>query len=211
MSDLSEISKPTLFHCKGACSLAPLIALEEAGAEYEVRTINLAKGEQRNPDFLAINPKGRVPALVVPGQGIITENIAILAYIAQTYPAAELAPTDSFGFARVQAINSFLSSTVHVAHAHFKRPGRWADDEAAQLSMQAKAPHNLKDSFDLIESEFLVGPYVLGESYSIADPYLFTIANWLESDGVDIDTLPKTKAHRELMLSRPAVQRVLTL
>ena len=206
---MSSLTKLTLYHFPGACSLAPLIALTEAGADFEIYNVDLQGGHQRSPEFLAVNPKGRVPALIVPGKGILTENVAILAYVAQTFPEANLAPTDPFKFAKLQAFNSYLSSTVHVAHGHLNRGHRWSDDPIGIASMKAKVPQNIKESFDLIEAEFFVGPYVLGETFSVADAYLFTVASWLEKDSVDIETLPKIKAHRELLLSRPSVQRAI--
>ncbi|MET0272071.1 MAG: glutathione S-transferase N-terminal domain-containing protein [Phenylobacterium sp.] len=197
-----------LFHAKGSCSLASLIALEEAGADYEVVRMSTAAGDQRTPEYLAINPKGRVPAIVT-DQGVLTENVAILAYIAQTFPEAGLAPAEPFGFARAQAFNSYLSSTVHVAHAHKHRGYRWADDPAALAHMTSKVPETEAACFQLIEDEMLAGPWVLGEAYSICDGYLFTLADWLDEDGVDIRRFPKVHDHRERTRARPAVRKVL--
>src|SRR6478672_8121832 len=107
-----------LFHAWGSCSLASLIALEEAGAEFELAVMDTKAGDQRKPEYLTVNPKGRVPALVT-DRGILTETPAILAFIAQSFPKAKLAPLDdAFAFAQAQAFNSYLCSTVHVAHAH---------------------------------------------------------------------------------------------
>jgi glutathione S-transferase len=197
-----------LFHAAGSCSLASLIALEEAGAHYEIVRMSTAAGDQRKAEYLAVNPKGRVPALVTE-RGVLTENVAILAYIAQTYPQAKLAPTDPFEFARAQAFNSYLASTVHVAHAHKHRGYRWADDPAALAEMTRKVPETEAACFQLIEDEMLQGPWVLGEAYSICDGYLFTLADWLDGDGVDIRRFPKVHDHRERTRARPAVRKVL--
>ena len=129
-----------LFYAVGSCSLASHIALEEAGADYEAVAMSTKLGDQRKPEYLAINPKGRVPALVT-DRGILTETPAILAWIAQTWPAAKLAPLDDpFAFAKAQAFNSYLCSTVHVAHAHKHRGYRWADDPAALAEMTRQGP-----------------------------------------------------------------------
>ncbi|ABR59427.1 glutathione S-transferase [Sinorhizobium medicae] len=198
-----------LFYTPGTCSLASHIALEEAGAAYEVHRVDFSKAEQTKPDYLSINPKGRVPALVT-DRGILTETPPILAYIAQSFPKARLAPLDDpFEFARLQSFVSYLCSTVHVAHAHARRAGRWADDPAAQEAMKAKVPQNMGDCFALIERTMFAGPFVLGDSYSIADPYLFTIASWLESDGVDPARFPRILDHRNRMGERQAVAKVL--
>jgi glutathione S-transferase len=125
----------TLFYAHNTCSLASHIALEDSGAVYEAKRLNFAENDQRKPEYLKINPKSRVPALVT-DQGILTETPAILVYIAQSFPKANLAPVnDPFLLGQIQSFNSYLCSTVHVAHAHRMRGYRWSDDEAARESM----------------------------------------------------------------------------
>jgi len=198
-----------LFYAPQTCALASHIALEEAGADYTLTRISFAGADQRKPDYLAINPKGRVPALVT-DHGVLTETPAMLAYIAQSYPKAKLAPLDdAFAFAQAQAFNSYLCSTVHVAHAHRMRGYRWveADDTHSIEAMKRKVPQSVYEGFALIEQHMLVGPWVLSEAYSICDAYLFTLAQWLESDGVDPARLPRIAEHRRRVGERPAVQR----
>lgn len=197
------------FFAPGTCSLATHIVLEELGLPYEGVRLDLAGQAQRQPGYLAINPKGRVPALVTP-QGVLTETPALLVYLAQLQPEARLAPLDdAYAFARLQSFNSYLCSTVHVAHAHRRRGARWADDPAAIEAMQRKVPQTMAECFDLIERELLAGPWVLGAHYTVADPYLFTLARWLEGDGVDVARFPQVQAHLRRMAERPAVQRAL--
>lgn len=197
-----------LFTAKGSCATASHIALEEAGADFELARLDFGSDQQRAPDFLAINPKGRVPALAT-DQGVLTETPAILAYIAQCYPSAQLAPLDDpFAFAQMQAFNAYMCSTVHVAHAHGRRGARWADDPAAWEAMKAKLPETMTACFRLIEDEMLQGPWVLGARYSVCDPYLYTVASWLKSDNVDIEDFPKTADHSRRMAARPAVKAV---
>jgi glutathione S-transferase len=199
----------TLYYAPHTCSLASHIALEEAGASYEIKRLDIDKKEHHRQDYLAINAKARVPAMVTP-RGILTETPAMLAFIAQTYPAAKLAPIDDpFAFGEVQAFNSYLCSTVHVAHAHRMRGHRWVDDPAAILAMQKKVPHSVGAAFDLIEHGFLQGPWVMGDAYTIADPYLFTLAQWIEADGVDPKRIPRVLDHRRRMLERPAVKKAI--
>jgi glutathione S-transferase len=132
-----------LYYAAHTCSLASHIALQDAGADYSTVRISFAAEEQRKPEYLAINPKGRAPALVT-GKGILTETPAILAFIAQSFPHARLAPLDDpFSFAQVQAFNSYLCSTLHVAHAHRMRGDRWADEPAAIEAMQRKVPESV--------------------------------------------------------------------
>ena len=125
-----------LHYSPHTCALASHIALEQAGAAYEAVRVDFARNEQRAPEYLAVNPKGRVPALVTE-RGVLTETPAILAFVCQSHPEAKLAPLDDpFAFAQVQAFNSYLCSTVHVAHAHRMRGHRWADDPAAHEAMK---------------------------------------------------------------------------
>lgn len=196
-----------LFYAPHTCALASHIALEEAGAKYETVRMSFKTDDQKKPDYLEINPKARVPALVT-DEGILTETPAILAYIAQGYPGAKLAPIlDPFQFARAQEFNSYLCSTIHVAHAHRMRGTRWVDGPAAILEMQRCAPQRVADAFALIESGMLEGPWVMGRDYTICDAYLFTLAQWLEADGVDLAKLPRVMDHRARVAERPAVKR----
>ena len=195
-----------LFYAPHTCALASHIALEEAGADYEIARVDFRSSEQKKPEYLAINPKGRVPALVTE-RGILTETPAILAFVAQSFPKARLAPLDdAFAFARAQAFNSYLCSTVHVAHAHRVRGYRWVDDPAAIKEMQKKVPQTVGECFELIEHEMLAGPWVMGSAYTVCDPYLFTLAQWLDGDGVDVARFPKVADHSRRMAERPAVR-----
>ncbi len=206
-----RLSSMKLFYASHTCALASHIALEEAGANYEVVRIDFSVGEQSHPNYLAINPKGLVPALVTP-RGILTETPAILAFVAHSSLDVRLAPFDDpFSFARVQAFNSYLCSTAHIAHAHRMRGYRWADDQAAIEAMQRKVPQSVGACFSLIEREMFAGPWVMGEAYTICDPYLFTLAQWLEADGVDIGRLPKIGDHRRRMSERPTVVKAIAM
>ncbi|HEX6611007.1 MAG TPA: glutathione S-transferase family protein [Hyphomicrobiaceae bacterium] len=199
----------TLHYAADTCSLASHIALIDAGAAYRTVRLEFRANDQRKPEYLALNPKGRVPALAT-DLGILTETPAILAFIAQSFPGARLAPLDDpFAFAKVQAFNNYLCATAHVAHAHRMRGYRWADDPAAIAAMQRKVPQAVSECFSLIEREMLIGPWVMGEAYTICDPYLFTLAQWLEADGVDLAQLPKVQDHRRRMSERSSVRQAL--
>jgi glutathione S-transferase len=198
-----------LYYAADTCSLATHIVLEEAGADYSTVRIDFATSQQRSPDYLAVNPKGRVPALVT-DRGILTETPAMLVFVAQNFPAARLAPVDdAFAFAEIQAFNSYLCSTLHVAHAHRMRGHRWADDEAAIAAMQRMVPQSVGACYELIERDLLKGPWVMGEHYTICDPYLFTLAQWLEQDGVDPARIPRVIDHRRRVSERAAVRKAI--
>ncbi|AYG95718.1 glutathione S-transferase [Brevundimonas naejangsanensis] len=194
-----------LYYSPGACAIASHIGLEEAGATYEVEKIDLRAGQQRTPEYLAINPAGVTPALATP-RGVITQNAAILAYVAQTHPDARLADLDDpFAFARLQAFNGWLASSLHpaIGKALFSRPPLEgpAKDEAIQIALQ---------KYDLAENHLLAGAWVMGADHSMADGYLMVFTRWARQAGLlDLARFPKLNAHLDLVQSRPAVQRVL--
>lgn len=201
-----------LYYSPGACSLASHIVLEESKAPYTLQRVDLKAGEQRSPEYLKINPKGRVPALKT-DRGILTESPVILGYIAQAYPEAGLADLgDGFALADMQAFNLFLTATVHVAFAHVFRPTRYADGDAAAAAMRTKASASLDDCFGLIEGKMSDGrPYVHGDRYTISDPYLLVFSRWLDrADLGPVDKFPLVAAHRKRIEARPAVQKVLS-
>ena len=201
--------KPRFYFAPQSCALASHIVLEHLELDYEPMRLDFRANQQQSPEYLAINPKGRVPALVT-DRGVITETPALLLYLAQQRPDSGLAPLDDpFALAELQAVNSWLCSTVHVAHAHRPRAYRWADDPAAQQAMKAKVPQNMGEHFDWIERELLRGPWVMGQRFSIADPYLFTITGWLAGDGVAVERFPRVADHHARMQALPAVQRAL--
>ena len=198
-----------LYYAPATCALASHITLAEAGADYATEKIDFKVNQQNSPDYLKINPKGRVPALVT-DRGILTETPAMLAYIAQSFPQAGLAPLDDpFAFAQVQSFNSYLCATLHVAHAHKLRGARWATEESSFADLKRMIPKTVGACFALIEQKMMKGPWVMGEQYTICDPYLFTITQWLEGDSVDINATPKVADHFKRMSERPAVRKVM--
>jgi len=203
----------TFYYAPGTCALASHLALEFSGAPYEARRLDFKKQEQRTPEYLKINPKGRVPVLVTE-RGVLTETPALLQYIAQSFPQADLAPLDdAFLLAKANEFNSYLCSTVHVNHAHKGRGYRWveAEDTAALDAMKKKVPQTMAESFTLIEEQMLKGPWVLGERFGTSDMYLYTLSRWLEGDGVDVKRFPKVADHMRRMEARPQVQKIVAL
>ena len=198
------------YYAKGSVSFAPHILLEDVKADYVAECLDLYLGEQKLEKYLSINPKGRVPALIT-DKGIITETIAILTYIAQTHPEANLLPADPFNFAKVQSFNSFIASTIHVAHAHKARGQRWANQKIAIENMKTMVTDNMYKYAKIIEKYFFKGPYVLGDNYSICDPYLALVTRWLYDDGVDIYKLPLILSHDLKMKQRPSVKKIIEI
>ena len=188
-------------------SLASHIALLDAGVTPDLQRLSFADKEQQSAHYTRINPKARVPTLITP-DGALTETPAILGYIAQQFPDAGLMPLgDPYQCARIHEFCSYIASTLHVAHAHRMRGHRWVDpaNTNAIKAMQAKIPDSVGAAFQFIEDHYLSDSFVMGDAYTIADPYLFTVARWIESDGVSPDDFPKVAAHRAMMLQRPTV------
>lgn len=198
----------TFYTSQQSIGVVSHIVLEESGLEYDLVEVDFSTNQQASADYLKINPKARVPSLVL-DKGILSETPAILTYIAQLAPKSAIAlPDDPYEHAQIQSFNSYLASTVHVAHAHKRRGSRWTDDESAMQAMTDYVPTAMSACMELIESQMLKTPWVHGETFSISDPYLFRISSWLEGDGVDINLYPNIKAHHEAMRLRESVQKV---
>ena len=197
-----------LYYAKGTIAIATAIALHEAGLDFEPVRLDFRAGEQGTPEYQAINPKGRVPALVT-DLGILTETGAILDYIADIAPAAGLRPSDPYEAAKMREAMCYLASTMHVNHAHKMRSHRWADQQSSFDDMKAKSVQTMTESAAHVENHVLQGQYVLGETFSLADPYLYVACNWLEGDGVSVADYPKITAFIEAMRGRASVAQVI--
>ncbi len=198
-----------LFYSPGACSLVSHIALEEAGATYEAVSLSLADGDQAKPEYLAINPHSRVPALVIDGRPI-TENIAILNFVADTFGAEGSVPRgDAFAAAKCNAHLGWLASTVHISFAQIFRPGRFVPDEALSEAVQQGGRAALKEHFEEIDS--LCGDgWVLGD-YTAVDSYFITFYRWALRLGFDMSGYSRWAALVARALERPAILRTLDL
>lgn len=197
------------FCAKGTISIATAIMLEETGIAYEPVLLNFAEGDQLKPEYQAINPKGRVPALVT-DHGILTETGAILEYLDAT-ASTNMVPTDPWEGAQLRAVMDYLASTFHVNHAHKLRGIRWADQQSSYDDMKAKVPETMGASCTYIEENCPLSPFVMGAAITVADPWLYTICTWLKGDGVEIGDYPKLSAHFDMMNARPSVAAVRSL
>lgn len=200
----------TYYYSKASSALAAHILLEEIGVDYDAVEVSIAKGAHKTPEYLAINPKARVPALR-DGAAIVTENPAILGYLAARFPEKGLLPTDPLGRARADEVMAYLCATGHIAFAHIRRGIRWSDDPDVIEGMKLKVPQNMREVAELVEAHYLAGPWVLGAQYSVCDPYLFLLPQWLKVAGVPLADFPKLNAHHDAMMARPATQRAMEL
>ena len=197
-----------LFHSPGACSLVPHIALEEAGTDFEAVRVTLAQGEHLKPEYLAINPHARVPALAT-NRGTITENVAILNYIADRFGAAGSVPRgDEFTAAKCNELLGWFSSTVHISFAQVWRPGRFTRNENLHQSIIDGGRENLIQQFEEIEG--LAGDgWLAGSQFSAADSYALTFFRWGNRIGFDMKNYPKWAALNRRLLDQPSVRRAI--
>ena len=197
-----------LFHSPGACSLVPHIALEEAGADYEAVRVMLAEGEHLKPEYLAINPHARVPALATE-QGTITENIAIINYLADRFGAAGSVPRgEAYISAKCNELLGWFSSTVHITFALIWRAGRFTDDESIHPQIQEHGRNILVGQFEEIEGKVGNG-WLVGDRFSAADSYALIFFRWGRRIGLDMKAFPKWAALNRRLLAEPSVQRVI--
>ena len=198
----------TLYFCPGACSTASHMAIEETGAKYVEKPIQLPKGEQKTEAYLKINPRGKVPALDVDGK-ILTENTAILNYLAQSFPDKKLMPTDAFEQARCISTMAWFSNIVHPSYTHYMRPERFTPDAAAQPGVKETGKKTFWTHCQEIDSLLAGKDWIMGKEFSVADCYALVFYGWGLRAELPMKDLANYTAFKERMLKRPAVKKVL--
>ncbi|EZP83957.1 putative glutathione S transferase [Novosphingobium resinovorum] len=201
----------TLYYNPGSCSLASHAALEEAGLAYGLERVDLGKDAQNAPAYRDKNPWGKVPALQI-GEGVLTENIAILSYIAEQAPERILLPVSGIERARALEWLALLSSTVHVAFRPIFRPGRLASTAEGQEDVTATGLESLRTVLELLDERLGQGPYALGEQFSLCDLYLFVFVLWSRRPALagKLGALPRLGAFGERLAARPSVVAAMT-
>lgn len=190
-----------LYYLTGACSLASYISLIEAGQTFEAFAVDRATRQTSDgKDFVAFNPKGYVPTLILDDGEMLTENVAVLSYIANLDKSRKLAPEPgTMGFYRVVEWLAYVNSEIHKNMGALFRPG---SDE-----IKAAARETVVKRYALIENSLGDKPYLTGENFTVADAYLYVTLSWRERVGVDVGHLPKLTALYERCRARPSVQR----
>ena len=197
-----------LFYSPGACSLVPHVALEEAGAEFEAVRTTIAEKAHRRPDYLAVNPRGLIPAMAADGR-VVTENIALLAYIGHRWPESGQLPTDDLAaLARVFELLSWFATTVHYGGFGPIYRARAAGVERPEAEVAADR-ERLRGLFGEIDALLAPGPWLLGERYSLADPYPLAFRRWARRLELDLSEHRHWAGHARCLLERPAVRRAL--
>jgi glutathione S-transferase len=198
----------TLYFSPGACSMASHIGIEETGAAYVEKPTLLAKQEQKTEAYLKINPRGKVPALSVDGR-IITENTAILTYLAKQFPQANLMPADPVAEAHCIGAMAWFSNIVHPSYQRYMRPERFAEGEAAQATVKDMGRKSFWANCEEINSLIEGKDWMMGKQYTVADPYALVFYGWGVRGEFPMHELAAYTAWKDRMLKRPAVMKIL--
>jgi glutathione S-transferase len=196
----------TLYFSPGACSLASHIGLEETGAPYELKPVLLAKQQQRTAEYLKINPRGKVPTLDADGKTLV-ENTAILTYLSRRFPEKKLMPADPLEEARCISTMCWFSSIVHPSYQRANRPERFADGEAAQAAVKETGRKSFWDNCREIDSMFQGKDWIMGNQFTVVDPYALVFYGWGARGGFPMQELGAYTAWRERMMNRPTVKK----
>ena len=197
-----------LFYSPGACSLASHCAIEEVGIPYEAQRVNLAQGEQRTPEYQKINPRGRVPALLI-GDNVLTENVGILTYLGGGYPDAKIWPQKTWDQAKLVSTMAWLSNTVHPAYGHYVRTERYVDDESAKEAVKQKGIASFRGYLEEIDRLLAGQKWAIANQYTVADPYLLVFYRWGNRAKLPVKDLKNYTRLVDKVMARPAVKKVM--
>ena len=202
-----------LYFAPGACSFVPHVALETikaaTGAEFEPALVKLHKGEQATPEYLAMNPNGQVPVLLVEGKPL-TQILAICEYLDRTYPQARLLPADPWSRSQALSLLAWMNNTVHPTFTHIFRPEKFADGEAATAELKRFNTVQFAKYLERIQGHINhANPYLFGDKLSFADIYAVVFWRWGGVAGINPDTLPVYKAYIDRLAEVPAVAAVI--
>ena len=192
-----------LYYMPAACSLAPHIALREAGLPFDLERVDQSKKTRSGEDYLSINPKGSVPAVKLDDGQVLTEAAVIQQYIADRVPAKKLAPENgSLPRYRLQEWLNYVTSELHKGYGALFSPTTPEDYKPV-------ARERLTQRYELVDSTLQKQPYLLGSAFSVADPYLFVVTNWAPHLGVNLDRFKALQAFQGRMRERPTVMAAL--
>ena len=199
----------TLYYSPGACSMASHIGLEESGLAFEAKLVALAKGEQKTPEYLKINPRGRVPAVKLDDGSVLTENTAILAYLGRRAADKGLLPKDPAAEARCISMMAWLSNSVHPAFTHIFRPERFSEEQSALPGIKETGKKNFWAALQEIDGLVAGKKWLQGDQYTLCDPYALVFYGWGARVELPVRELKNCTAWKDRMLERAAVRKVL--
>jgi glutathione S-transferase len=197
--------KLKLFYAPVACSLVPLISLHEAGATFDIHPVSLKNGEQKSPEYLAVNPKGKVPALSVDGE-ILTENVAILTWLNSVFPAAKLLPSDPKQSIKALSLMGWCGSGMHPPLTRINGPLRFCDVPGTEAATRKLAVEEVIKNFKIAD-HLLEGREWLFDHWTSVDAYFFWVWRRFALFDIAIPSFPNYAAHGERMMKRASVQK----
>lgn len=197
-----------LFYTPGACSLVPYLTLTEAGADFQVQPVNMDKGEHLKPEYDRVNPKHKVPVLVIDGEPL-TENVAIQIWIARQFPQARLLPSGALEEVRAIAFLAWCASAIHPALTPNARPQRYCDLPGSEDSVRRCAQALLKQHFTVAEQALEGRDWFFADHYTAADAYFYWCFRRASQFNMDLSAFPNCQAHLERMQARPSTQQLL--
>lgn len=198
-----------LYFGPGACSFVPHVGLEAikaaTGADFETQTVKLHKGEQQSPEYLALNPLGLVPVLVVDNEPL-SQIVAICDYLDRRYPQAGLLPAEPWRRAQAMSTFAWMNNTVHPTFTHIFRPAKFAEGEAAQAEVKRTALAMFRDQLEQIQGlTKKASPFLVGDKLSFVDAYALVFMRWGGLAGIDPASFPAYKAYVERIATEPAI------
>ena len=196
----------TLCYARKTCSIGIHVLMEEIGLPYDLRIVDFSKKEQKSPEYLAINPKGKVAALIRDDGSVLTEFSAIAMWLAMTNPDKNLMPSDPEGAARTMETLDFIVGTVHMLSWRlFRRPDAYSDNPEEHEKLKVRGKAAMLDALRIVDAQLEGKDFLMGDRFTIADAALYYNEFW----AVDVagwDLPPNVAAHFERMKSRPSVQ-----
>lgn len=198
-----------LYFSPGACSRVSLIALEEVGVRYTARQVLLAGGDHKTVDFRTLNPKGKIPVLVI-GDQVLTENVAILTFLSRRYPRACLLPhADLWEEAEALSLLAWCASGLHPLMTRLRLPRRFCDLPGVAERVQELAREEMTVQLGVAEQRLSQHPWMLGATWSIVDAYLLWVWARCPEAGINAADFPCLCGHEKRSMDRPAVQRAI--
>ena len=199
--------KLTLCYAPIACSIVPLVSLYEAGADFDIQAVSLKNGQQRTPEYQRINPKGKVPVLIIDGEPL-TENVAILTWIANAYPAAKLLPTDAKNSIKALSLMGWCASALHPPLGRINSPVRFCDTPGSDEGITRLAKEETIKNFKIVD-QLLAGREWVFDHFTAVDAYLFWVWRRANQFKIEWPAFPNYAAHGERMMKRASVQRAI--
>jgi glutathione S-transferase len=202
-----------LYFAPGACSFVPHVGLEvikaATGEAFEPKLVKLHRGENRTPEYLAMNPNGQVPVLVVDGQ-VLTQIVAICDYLDRRFPQAGLLPTEPWARAQAMSQLAWMNNTAHPTFNQAFMPERYAESEEARKEVRRNAAERFRACLERVQGWVATAaPYWLGSRLSFHDAYAFTLLRWGGFAGIDPNSLPAYRAYVDRVMQAPPVAAAL--